>query len=260
MGISFKEYFAAFGKWGFIVAAIIVGDIIGIVQSVDQKFILPQLVWWLVLILILVLSPVIAFHHLRLRRDQLQKELDGIKNSRPNVVYESRWAKPFANEYYTCLMLQNRVVCPSGDISTSKHTRARIEILNSSGITIHSWTGRWSDNNWPKDYADIDIQNQRDINAGDPARLDIGFRRNGEFEFRAWYNWLPSLPEPQPDSIIFNPDSYYVKVLLWAANMAEKETWFTLQIPNVPQSNDTEQVKITPTKKPVFDKEGSHTE
>lgn len=258
MGISFKEYFAAFGKWGFIVAAIIVGDIIGIVQSVDQKFILPQLVWWLVLVLILVLSPVIAFHQLRLRRDELQKELDGIKNSRPNVEYESVSASLFQGACYLRLVFRNKVVEPSGHISTSQSSKAKIKIFTASGLLVDSWDGRWAENDWPASYGDIPEKNKRDIIAGDPATLDIGVRILGQVQFKGHYNRLSSSPE-LPRKLL-EPDFYYVSIELWAANMLIRDPWFTLQIPNVPQSNDTEQVKITPTKTPEFCKEGFQTE
>ncbi|MFC1933992.1 hypothetical protein ACFLXX_02420 [Chloroflexota bacterium] len=180
------------------------------------------------------------------------------KDAYPSVIYESPWIKPFENANYACLIVRNKVACPSGDTSTSQHTRAKIEVFNTNGIVLHSWNGRWSDHRWPIDYADIDTQNQRDINAGDSARLDVGKRRNGEIEFRAWYNWLPSLPEPHPEAVVFNSGSYHIRLLLWAANMAKREHWFTLLVPNVRQSDSSEQVKIMPIKKPAFGKEDSH--
>ncbi|MFH0942144.1 MAG: hypothetical protein V1823_03885 [Chloroflexota bacterium] len=82
---SFKEYLAAFGKWGFAIAALLIGDLFGIYQSYNSKFVLPQWAWLLILAVILVMSPVIAFHKLRLKRDELKRELDNIKNGRPKI-------------------------------------------------------------------------------------------------------------------------------------------------------------------------------
>ncbi|MFC1965712.1 hypothetical protein ACFLWI_02025 [Chloroflexota bacterium] len=180
-------------------------------------------------------------------------------DSLPNVVYESTWEKPFEGASYIGPMYKNDVACPAGDISISKHTRAKIEVFNLGGDLVHSWIGRWADNRWPRDYEDIDLQNQRDINPRDSARLDIGYRINGEAEFKAQYNWLPSSPEPQIK--VLEPSSYYVRTLLWATHMEERESWFTLQIPNVPQSDDLRQVNLISIAEPImFDKGDSRPE
>ncbi len=189
-----------------------------------------------------------------------RKTSDASVEARPNIVYESPWIKPFENAWFACVIVRNNVVgCPSGDISTSKHTRAKIEVFNTKGTVLHSWNARWSDQRWPIDYADIDTQNQRDINAGETARLDIGKRKNGEIEFRAWYNWLPSLPEPNPELVTFNPGSYHIRLSLSASNMGEKKHWFSLFVPNVIQSDSSEQVKVTSIVKPDWYKGDSQT-
>ena len=82
---SVKEYLAAFGKWGFVVAALLVGDVLGVVQSYDTFLRLQSWAWWLILVAILAVSPLIAFHKLRLKRDELYNQLSQIKNARPNI-------------------------------------------------------------------------------------------------------------------------------------------------------------------------------
>ena len=57
-------------------AAIIVGDVVGIIQSLNNDFLLPQWGWWLILVFILVVSPFIAFHKLRIKLDEIQNRLD----------------------------------------------------------------------------------------------------------------------------------------------------------------------------------------
>ena len=86
MGKTARQYITAFGKWGFLLAAILVGDILGIVQVYEPSLSIPQYVWWLILVFILIVSPIIAFHKLRVQRDTLQEELDEISNSIPNIV------------------------------------------------------------------------------------------------------------------------------------------------------------------------------
>lgn len=88
MGKSFKAYIAAFGKWGFIVAAIIIGDVIGIIQSNSASFIMPTWAWWSILVVILAITPFIAFHKLRLEQEKLQNKLDAIENAQPIITVE----------------------------------------------------------------------------------------------------------------------------------------------------------------------------
>jgi hypothetical protein len=177
--------------------------------------------------------------------------------SSPNVEYETVDSLPFQEAYYVRLVFRNNVVYPSGHISTSQSTKARITIFQTNGLSLDSWDGRWAENDWPTSYGDITEKNKRDIIAGDPAILDIGARIDGQVQFKGHYNRRPESPEP-PRKLL-NPDSYYVLVEIWAANMGARESWFTLQIPNIPQSNDAEQVKITPTMKPVFGKVDSQS-
>lgn len=54
-------------------AAIVVGDIVGIVQSYYTQWIVPTWLWWLILVIILILSPFIVFC-------KIQKELDEYRN------------------------------------------------------------------------------------------------------------------------------------------------------------------------------------
>lgn len=75
MSKSIKEYFAAFGKWIFLLAAAVIGDVIGVIQSYARDWIMPQWGWWLILVGILLFSPFIAFHKLKLQRDELQTKL-----------------------------------------------------------------------------------------------------------------------------------------------------------------------------------------
>jgi hypothetical protein len=77
---SLKNYIAAFGKWGFFMAAILVGDILGIIQSYYTEWLIPAWGWWLILVIILIVSPFIAFHKLRVQRDELQAQLQKEKN------------------------------------------------------------------------------------------------------------------------------------------------------------------------------------
>ena len=78
---SLKTYIAAFGKWGFIMVAILVGDILGIIRSYYTGWLIPTWGWWLILVVILIVSPFIAFHKLRVQRDKLKAILQEDKNT-----------------------------------------------------------------------------------------------------------------------------------------------------------------------------------
>ena len=78
MGKSVKSYIAAFGKWGFLMAAIIVGDVVGIIQSYNTQWLIPSWGWWLILTAILAISPFIAFHKLRMHTEELEGKLDAL--------------------------------------------------------------------------------------------------------------------------------------------------------------------------------------
>ena len=87
MGKSLRQYLAALGKWGWVVAVILVGDIYGIVSSYlssTGNFVLPIWVWLLILVIILLISPFIAFHKMRLERDELTER------ARPKLRFGKR--------------------------------------------------------------------------------------------------------------------------------------------------------------------------
>jgi len=77
---SFKVYIAAFGKWGFVVAAIIVGDIVGITQSFFTNCAIPTWAWWTILVVVLAIAPFFAFHKLREHTEELEKKINVLNN------------------------------------------------------------------------------------------------------------------------------------------------------------------------------------
>ncbi len=184
----------------------------------------------------------------------LWREIDLLLQPRPNVQYNSVENLLYQNVSWVRLVFKNIVTNPSGDISTSQDTRARIEILGTDDIPVDSWDGRWSDSGWPQSYGDIPEKNKWKIIANDTAKLDIGGRPIGQAQFIGHYNRTPESPEPPRKAL--ESGSYYVRVELWASNMRRKEFWFILQVPNTTQSDDTQQVKVTLIKKPNLHKKG----
>lgn len=101
-----SQYITAFGKWGFLMAAILVSDILGIVQVYEPSISIPQYIWWLILVFILIVSPVIAFHKVRVQRDNIQEELSQISNAVPNIIFKSldeSYEGPVTKRYWSNL-------------------------------------------------------------------------------------------------------------------------------------------------------------
>jgi hypothetical protein len=131
---TIQEYLIAFGKWGYVLAVILFGDIVGIIQSYYQRLILPQWAWWTLLVIILTLSPILAFHKLRTARDELLKEINNIRNERPQIEAAIRQSN---NEYKLEIL----------NIGEAAEFEAQIKILNGigfiNGCMLPDYTASW---------------------------------------------------------------------------------------------------------------------
>ena len=180
----------------------------------------------------------------RIELSNLQRQIEAFNDTHPNIIYESPDTTLYQEHYYLRLKFKNNVAKPSGDISTSKDTIARIEVYSSDNILVDDWDGRWADSDPPQQYGDISKLNKLDINANETARLDIGVRAIGHVQFKGHHNRHPESPEEQRK--LLDPGSYYTYVRLSPSNARPFEFRFALEIPNTPQSSDLGQVKITP--------------
>jgi hypothetical protein len=82
---SFIEYIKSLGRWGWLVLVDIILGGAGAYFDISGKLSFPTWVWILLLGIAFVIIPFIAFHKLQLRQDELQSELDSIKNERPKI-------------------------------------------------------------------------------------------------------------------------------------------------------------------------------
>ncbi|MBI2852555.1 MAG: hypothetical protein HYX84_05600 [Chloroflexi bacterium] len=153
MGKSFKEYFAAFGKWGFALAVFVIGDAIGIVQSFVRDWWLPQWGWWLILVGVLLLTPFYAFHKLRMKRDELQNQLDGIKNARPHIEFDTLVAPETLKDARTGTVvgipILAKLLVTNKPISTldrvdAPNVAAHIEFFGENQALFPLMVGRWA--------------------------------------------------------------------------------------------------------------------
>jgi hypothetical protein len=78
------------------VTVFIVGDIYGLVRSLteatNQQFFMPLWAWLLILVLILVITPFIAFHKLRVECDELKTKLNERNRNREIANQLSKFA------------------------------------------------------------------------------------------------------------------------------------------------------------------------
>jgi len=87
---SFTEYITALGHWGWIVLVDIFSGISGAYLDVSDTWGFPTWLWIILLGIALVLVPFIAFHRLRIKRDDIQGTLDSIKNAMPEIIVEPK--------------------------------------------------------------------------------------------------------------------------------------------------------------------------
>lgn len=83
---TLKEYFTAFGHWGWVVLASIVIDVTGVTWSIlNPEKPIPTVIWVIFGYLILVFAPIMCFHKIKRERDSLIQNLRKHENTHPNV-------------------------------------------------------------------------------------------------------------------------------------------------------------------------------
>jgi len=91
MGESIKQYIKALvhPRVGVIGILLSVVDIVGIIKSYvsaeSGNFLLPIWGWWLILVVILIISPFLAFHRLRLKLVSTGNDLKKLQDARPSI-------------------------------------------------------------------------------------------------------------------------------------------------------------------------------
>jgi hypothetical protein len=207
---SIRQYLAALGKRGFIVAALLVGDIIGIIQSYFTNFAFPQWAWWIILTTILIISPFIAFNNMRRHRDSLMKELEDIRNAKPNIVFkrvEENFEGSVSRRVWSNKLSQF-LIGPSEPVNFTRIWVANeplisavdaiklfgeIQFWNESGESLlFTMGGRWAET---KEIAaggqPIEIEQMDMPPNGRPFCMDIGLKYLEEEEFFGYNNETP---------------------------------------------------------------------
>ena len=181
------------------------------------------------------------------------REIDSLLQPRPRVEYEGLSPATVSTPalYFARLTFQNKSKTPLGQASTAQELAALIVVWGKNSV-MDKWDGRWANTDRPSTTGDIWRLNRVDLSANtQKATLDIGYRIEGGLEFKGWDN----LHYLEDKRVLIKPGHYALQVTLGAANWKERDFWYTLDVPNMPQSQ-LDQVKITRVKKSVIRGEG----
>ena len=75
---SFVEYITALGHWGWVVFVSVISSTIGTIRLAIEDVPMTQNFWLWILIIVLLVVPFIAFHKVRVQRDEAKLKLSGI--------------------------------------------------------------------------------------------------------------------------------------------------------------------------------------
>jgi hypothetical protein len=82
---SLKQYLLAVFRWWWVILVFVIGDVGGIVLTVQQNWTVPLWVWAAIGIAGLFTAQFLAFHHIKIERDELQLKLDRINSAMPRI-------------------------------------------------------------------------------------------------------------------------------------------------------------------------------
>lgn len=212
----------------------------GAYLNISGKLSFPTWLWILLFGIAFIIVPFIVFHKLRLRLDELQSELDGIKNARPNIalIKTENSSRPIRNvktgeilgtPWFARVQFANNSLSQTQMVEASKVV-GHISIYEQTGQHLYDMIGRWAET---KEVATggrpIEIDSL-DIPAnGRPYPMDIVMKYPEDEEFYGYNNDNPRLaPIDWRDSQKQLPaGTYSVRVRL-RGNNVDKEFWFDL--------------------------------
>jgi hypothetical protein len=75
---SFVEYITALGHWGWFVLVGVIGSTIGTITLAVKNVPIKEDFWLVILIVVLLVAPFIAFHNVRVQRDEAKSVSSGV--------------------------------------------------------------------------------------------------------------------------------------------------------------------------------------
>ncbi len=87
MGKSIREYVTALGHCGWAEGVDVLSGITGAYLDISSKAGFPMWLWILLLALGMAIAPFVAYHKLRIKRDEIQRQLDEIRDTQPRLEF-----------------------------------------------------------------------------------------------------------------------------------------------------------------------------
>jgi len=163
---SLKEYITSLGRWVWVVLVDFILAGVGAYLDISNAAPIPTWVWLTLLLIGLIVAPFVAFHKLRLQRDELKSQLDD--KSRRQSIKDA--LSEFMNEG-----LQLRRQCadenkpPPNDEANDWATRVEAYLANHRG---ESYVSRFrSDAGLPMTATSISSMPHRNLWGGIHTRL-----------------------------------------------------------------------------------------
>lgn len=217
--------------WSIASAAVAAGS-----QALNALNINPSFPWvWVTFIGILIFIGILYWGWYG-----AENRAKRLEYSRPSVVFSTlspavTILKPIMQQaFFTRLEFVNNNAFPVGENSTANDLAASVKVLDKEGRLIDSWDGRWANTNEPTTPNEVWAYNKIKLPANNQrAILDVGYRLKGRKEFNGWDNDHYIRPTQR---VAINPGSYTLVLTLGASNMEQNEFFFSLNIPDLPQT------------------------
>lgn len=235
MGKSLKEYVPAIFRWWWVLVVFMIGDIAGIALTMWRNIEVPFWCWILLFLIGFVIAQFLAFHDVRIKRDEAIIKLHEIEKSRPEIVFKKSGEWQFytsGKETYRALQIwfvNNPEI--ASESSVAKDVSGIITFYDIGMKSKFEIYGCFTVAEVP-DYATIkDLKDKIDIWSPNdiPQKLLIALKYPGDKNAYGYAksNFLATQDGREPDKEI-KKGEHYIKVTFKGIGIVQKTIWFIL--------------------------------
>lgn len=264
---SLREYITALGHWGWLVLVDVFSGLVGAYLDISgSKWGVPTWIWITLLGIAFVIVPFIAFHKLRIKRDEMREQLQEIQKAQPSIKFkimelvkvkvgtfknnkgksmfpdmntggyfvseEMVIDKILREPYFLRALFANDPEPGKG--SDAQNVCAEIEYYDKGKVKliIPSFEGRWAHTSQPgtNNYKPVENNEITMPANGKPRPLDIVMKYDEDDECYAHSNDTPNkapLDFRDRDRVL-GIGEYDVKVRIRGSNHVDETYWFRL--------------------------------
>ncbi len=241
MGKTLKEFLPSFGKWAWVVVVDYIFGFAGVYQSITGTTTLTRILWGIVFVFAFTIPPLIAFHKLRVSRDGVQKQLDAIRNARPNIelhgvenvttkLRDVRTGEVLGEPCVTYALFANRPLAQIQAID-APNVAGHIAIYDEHGNHLHGgMVGRWAETReeatggLPTEMEQITLPANARPN---PMDIILKYHQDQECYITTNAGRRRAPSDWRDNGSRLGVGSYFVRVRLRSSNV-DKEFWFKL--------------------------------